>query len=135
MITSVKFRASMLCTVALFGAAALSARSGGVTAAASGERPAAFNGLTTPAISAQAISTALLSTIWDGQSNWTWKDDKNGDRHDRYNDHDKDHDKKGDRNDHAPAPAPEPSTLLSFAIALVIGAGALFLRRIPGVRK
>ena len=80
----------------------------------------------------------LLPTIWDDQRNWFWKDDKgdkrfdHGDGYDRYKRND---DRKDGKNDRAPSPAPEPSTILSFGAALIIGAGVLLLRRIPGVRK
>lgn len=139
MITSFKFRTSMFFVVALIGAAAFSARSGGVSTSVTGIRPAAIEVLTTTSVSAHIISTSPLSTIGDGHNDSSWKYEKNDERHgrdyDRDHDGDKDHDTRHGDDDHAPAPAPEPNTLLSFGIALAIGAGALFLRRIPGVRK
>ncbi|HLJ23532.1 MAG TPA: PEP-CTERM sorting domain-containing protein [Candidatus Acidoferrales bacterium] len=55
--------------------------------------------------------------------------DRDRDRHRRGNDHDHDGD------DHAPKPIPEPSTLLSFAVAVLVGGGVLVSRRLLGSRK
>ena len=65
--------------------------------------------------------------------------DHDRDRHARRNDHDRDHDHDGDHDgdggDHAPKPVPEPSTLLSFAVAVLVGGGVLVSRRLLGSRK
>jgi hypothetical protein len=67
--------------------------------------------------------------------------DHDGDRDgDRGGDHDRDRRRRGndhdhDGDDHAPKPIPEPSTLLSFAVAVLVGGGVLVSRRLLGSRK
>jgi hypothetical protein len=135
MITSFTFRASLLTVVALIGVAALPARSGGTISTANAEIPVSIGNFTPAAASNHFVSASLLNTSDEGQNKSNWKDSNGDQRHDHDNDGDKDHGKQGGSDDHAPAPAPEPATWLSFGLALAIGAGALFLRRIPGVRK
>ena len=69
MITSFKFRALILSVVALIGAAALSANSGGVSISSAGERPVPIRSLSTTAVSTQIISTSLLFTTGDAHDN------------------------------------------------------------------
>lgn len=111
-----------------------------------GIRPAA--GITSVALAATALTgNGDKNDDRDGTKSWDGGrgDSRDGDRDgDHDGDHDRDrgrdHHRRGndhdrDDDDHAPKPVPEPSTLLSFAVAALVGGGVLVSRRLLGSRK
>jgi len=146
MFKSIPLGACLMCMAALIGVETASARTGGVSAPAVGRQPTEFSVLASSTINlveetlsqmlgrigaANTVQSAdsglnvlasLLPTIWSARI----------DSGNQNNDDGKGKDKGKDP--HAPPPAPEPSTLLSFGVAVVIGACVFLLGRLRKVR-
>ena len=115
MFKSVALAACLLCMAALIGAAAVSARTGGISAP-----------VLAPATTNLVGGTlSLLPAISSGQIYW------GGSKKSHLDDSAEDDEPGEDE----PSPTPEPTTILTFATALAIGGGVFLLGRLRKERK
>ena len=135
---------SLLCMAVLLSAGAVAVRAGGTSfpVLAGSDAEVSLTSAVTPSVEGpftQTLKSSLGSlainwsrpTGWPGDNDHQGNQNREGDGDDRNGkDHDRDHD-----HDHPPTPSPEPSTILSFAVALLIGGGVLLLGRMRETRK
>ena len=110
MFKSVALAVCLLCTAALLGAGAVSARTGGISAPV----------LASSTTNLVGGTLSLLPAISSGQIYW------GGGKKSHLNSQDPDEEPGEDE----PSPTPEPTTMLTFATALAIGGGVFLLGRL-----